>query len=183
MRVGHAVAAIAALALLLVMALDWYGSAAADEARRLESITENADGAEAGEVDRRINEDARILAESEEKNAWQVDALIDRVILVLMLGAIALALLTAIARASGGRPATGPASLGSFLAASAAVLVAYRIVQEPGFDESTTIELGAPLAVLALAGIALGLSSAMRADEDDAALAANAAAAIGTEPE
>jgi uncharacterized membrane protein YfcA len=49
----------------------------------------------------------------------------------------------------------------------AAVLVAYRIVQEPGSDGSTNIKLGAPLAVVALAGIALGMRAALRADDDE----------------
>jgi hypothetical protein len=168
-RPGHAIAAVAALALLLVMALDWYGSAAGDEARRIEKITANPSGAEAGEVDRRLNEDARLLAEAEEKNAWQANGTIDRAILITMLAAAALSLLIAITRAAGARPtgSGGPAGLAATLAMVAAVLVAYRIVQEPGSDGSTNIKLGAPLAVVALAGIALGMRAALRADDDE----------------
>ena len=167
MRRGHAVALVGALALLLVTAMDWYSTATGDEARRMESITEGADGAEAGEVDRRLNEDAQFLAEREERNAWQADALIDRIILVLMLGAAALAVLTAITRAAGARPTSGlgPAGLAAIAAATAAALVAYRIIQEPGLDQATTVKLGAPLALLPLALIALGSASALRADD------------------
>jgi hypothetical protein len=158
---------VGALALLFVMAMDWYGSVTGDEARRIESITDSPSGAEAGEVDRRLNEEARFVAEREEKNAWQVDGLIDRIILGLMLAAIVVALLTALTRAAGAKPTRGlgPAGLAALLATSAAVLVAYRIIQEPGLDEGTTVKLGAPLALLPLAMIAVGASSALRADD------------------
>lgn len=169
MRWGHWVAGIGALALLLVMAMDWYSTATGDEARRIERLTENPSGAEGGEIDRRLNEDAAIVAEGEEKNAWQVDALVDRILLVLMLAAIVLALLTWFTRALGARArptGLGPAGLAALLAAFAAVLVAYRIIQEPGLDDATNVKLGAPLALLPLAMIALGASSALRADDE-----------------
>ena len=170
MRRGHAIALIGALVLLLVMAMDWYSSATGDEARRIEEITDNPSGAEAGEVDRRLNEDAREVAEGEEKNAWQADAAIDRVILVLMLLAILFAVLTAIARAAGAKPTKGlgPAGAAALFAAAAAALVAYRIVQEPGLDSATNVKAGAPLALIGLAMIALGSSSAVRADDKEA---------------
>lgn len=171
MRRGHAVALVGALALLLVMAMDWYGTATGDEARRIESITDEPSGAQSGEIDRRLNEDARFVAEREEKNAWQADALVDRILLGLMLGAVALALLTAIARAAGAKPTRGigPGGLAALLATAAAVLVAYRIIQEPGLDAGTSVKLGAPLALLPLAMIAIGASSALRADDREAA--------------
>ena len=167
MRRGHVIALIGALALLLVMAMDWYSSTTGEEARRVEEITDNPSGAEAGEVDRRLNEDAREIAEDEEKNAWQADALIDRIILVLMLLAAVFAILTAVTRAAGAKPTKGigPAGLAALFAAVAAALVAYRIIQEPGLDSATTVKAGAPLALIGLAMIALGSSSALRADE------------------
>jgi hypothetical protein len=170
-RRGHAIALAGALALLLVMSMDWYGSVTGDEARRIESITDNPSGAEAGEIDRQLNERAREAAEREEKNAWQVDALIDRILLGVMLAAILLTIVTAIARAAGSRPTKGlgPAGLAAVLATAAAVLVAYRIVQEPGLDAGTTVKLGAPLSLLPLAMIAIGSSSALRADDREAA--------------
>lgn len=167
MRPGHAVALAGALLLLLVMAMDWYSTAQGDEARRIEEITDNPSGAEAGEVDRRLNEEARFVAEEEEKNAWQADALIDRILLVVMLAAIVLTVLTAITRAAGARPTEGlgPAGLAAICAAAGALLVAYRIIQEPGLDAGTHVKAGAPLALLPLAMIALGASSALRADD------------------
>jgi hypothetical protein len=167
-RRGHAVALIGALALLLVTAMDWYGTATGDEARRIERITDEPSGAEAGEIDRRLNEDAQFVAEREEKNAWQADALIDRILLGLMLGAVALAVLTAITRAAGAKPTEGlgPAGLATLLATAAAAVVAYRIIQEPGLDAATNVKAGAPLALLPLAMIALGSASALRADDE-----------------
>lgn len=166
MRIGHAVALLGALALLLVMAMDWYSTAQGDEARRIEEITDNPSGAESGEIDRRLNEEARFVAE-EERNAWQADAVIDRVLLVLMLAAIVLAVVTAIARAAGARPTEGlgPAGLAAICASVAALLVAYRIIQEPGLDAGTHVKAGAPLALIPLALIALGSSYALRADD------------------
>ena len=166
MRRGHAVALAGALLLLLVTAMDWYSTATGDEARRLERITEDSSGAEAGEVDRRLNEDAQFVAEGEEKNAWQADALVDRILLVLMLGAAAMAVLTAVTRAAGAKPTEGlgPAGVAALLATAAALLVAYRIIQEPGLDVATNVKAGAPLALIPLALIALGSSYALRAD-------------------
>jgi hypothetical protein len=158
------VAGVGALLLLLVMSLDWYSTATGDEARRIERITEGADGAEAGEIDRRLNEEAGFVAEREEKNAWQVDALVDRILLGLMLAAIALAVLTWFTRALGAKPNTtgiGPAGL-------AALLATARIIQEPGLDAGTHVKLGAPLALVPLAMIALGGSYTLRADDREA---------------
>jgi hypothetical protein len=169
-RRGHAIALIGALALLLVMAMDWYSTEQGDEARRIEEITESPSGAEAGEIDRRLNEEARFVAEDEEKNAWETDAVIDRILLGLMLGAIVLAALTAITRAAGAKPTKrlGPAGLAAIFATAAAVVLAYRIIQEPGLDQATNVKVGAPLALIPLAMIALGASSALRADDQEA---------------
>lgn len=170
MRLGHAIALLGALALLFVMAMDWYSTAQGDEARRIESITENPSGAEAGEVDRRLNEEARFVAEGEEKNAWQADALIDRVLLGLMLAAIVLAALAATTRAAGAKATKGLgfAGLAAIFATAAAVGVAYRIIQEPGLDAGTNVKAGALLALVALAMIALGSAYALRADDREA---------------
>ena len=170
MRAGHAIALVGALALLLFMALDWYSTEQGDEARRIESITDNPSGAEAGEIDRRLNEEARFVAEREEKNAWQADAVIDRVLLGLMLAAIVLAALTAVSRAAGAKPTQGlgPTGLTALFATVAALVLAYRMIQEPGLDAGTNVKAGALLSLLALAAIALGSSYALRADDKEA---------------
>jgi hypothetical protein len=168
-RLGHAIALIGALALLLVMAMDWYSSAQGDEARRIESITENPSGAESGEIDRRLNEEARFVAEGEEKNAWQADKLIDRILLGVLLASIVLAVLAAVTRAAGAKPTKGlgPTGLAALFACAGALLVAYRIIQEPGLDAGTNVKAGALLALIALALIALGSAYALRADDKE----------------
>lgn len=166
MRIGHAVAGVAALALLFVMAMDWYSTPTGEEARRIERLTDNPSGAMAGEIDRQLNEDARHLAEREERNAWQATAVVDRVILGVLLLTVLLAIVTAFTRWLGARPSKGlgPTGLTALLAALGTVLVAYRIIQEPGIDEVTTVKLGAPLALIPLGAIALGMSWALRSD-------------------
>ena len=57
--------------------------------------------------------------------------------------------------------------MAAMLATAAAVIVAYRIIQEPGLDAATNVKAGAPLALVALALIALGSSSALRADDQE----------------
>ncbi|HYP49086.1 MAG TPA: hypothetical protein VEQ61_10655 [Thermoleophilaceae bacterium] len=159
------VALVAALALLLVSAADWYSTASAEEARRAEQrAPSSGQGAE-------VRSDARALAESQERNAWQEDGAIDRVILLGLLGTVALAIFAAFARAAGrdysGR--LGPSASAGLLAAITALLVAYRILQEPGFDSFTTVQAGAPLALLALGVIALAAARAARAEEQGTA--------------
>lgn len=167
---SDAIALIAALLLLLVMALDWYSTVAAENARRTEEITEPS-GATGGEVGRAIDERARETAEEGEKNAWQADGAIDRVILVVLLVAYALAILSAFVRAAGKRlePPWTPAALGSAVAGLGGALIAYRIWQEPGLDAATTIQSGAPLAIVVLAILSLALATAYRNEESGAA--------------
>jgi hypothetical protein len=43
--------------------------------------------------------------------------------------------------------------------------VAYRIVQEPGADQASTVQAGAPIAVAVLAVLALAAATAMRSEE------------------
>ena len=162
---GQVLAAVAALALLLTMAADWWGTRLGDEARRIEETAQTR-GAEAGEVGRAVKADARAVAEREERNAWQADALVDRVILVALLLAIAGALATAVQRSLGrrSRPPWSPAMVAVAAALIGALLVAYRIIQEPGVDSATTLKIGPLLAVVALALIAIGAAGTVQAE-------------------
>ena len=163
---ADAIAMVAALALLLLMALDWYGTTTGDEARRTEKLAQ-PQGAEAGEVERRVQEDARFIAEDEEKNAWQVTGVIDRVILIGLLATVLLALAAGWLRAAARRfePPLTPTGLAAISATVTALLIAYRIVQEPGFDASTVVKSGPPLALIVLALIALACRSALAEEE------------------
>lgn len=169
LRAWHWAAFLAALALLFVTAMDWYSTTGGEEARRIEELSD-PEGAAGGEVEREVEESARIAAEGAEKNAWQVDAPIDRLILVGLLLSAALAVVAAFAaarepRGEGDGPrGLAPAGLAAVLAAATALLVIYRILQEPGLDVSTTVKAGAPLALILLGAIALSGALALKSE-------------------
>ena len=160
------IAAVAAFVLLFVMAMDWYSTAAGEEARRIESLADPQGSALGGEPERKVQEDASIAAEEAEMNAWQATGAIDRVLLVLLLATAFLTLAAAYLRAWGKRfsPPTTPSALAALAAVAAGLLVAYRIIQEPGFDEATVVKAGAPLALIVLGVIALAARAAVRAE-------------------
>jgi hypothetical protein len=164
---GHVLAAVAALALLLVMAMDWYGSHEADRARQVESTT-NTTGAQAGESGRTVKADAETVIARDEKNAWQTNAFVDRVLLGLLLLTVFLPLLAAGLRAEGRRfePPWTPSAIAAASAAVTALLVAYRILDKPGVDASTTVKIGPLLALVLLAGVGVGAASAFQKEAD-----------------
>ena len=166
LRVADWVAFVAALALLFTTAADWYSTQSGDEARRIQELAQPSEGEVVGQTERDVQEDAAALAEGEERNAWQPTATIDLLILVALLATAGLAVLAAFARAAGRRDepldATAVAGLA---AAGTALLVVYRVLQEPGFDDATTVKAGAPLALLVLGVIAFACATSVRADE------------------
>jgi hypothetical protein len=161
------IALVAALALLFTLALDWYGTPAGDEARRVERLSRGAADGTAGEIERTVNPAASEAAEEAEKNAWQADGALDRILLALALAAAVLAILAAFMRAAGRRfePPLTPSAAAGVLAAAAAALIGYRMLQEPGPDYAVEVRAGAPLALIALALIALAASRSLRAEE------------------
>jgi hypothetical protein len=165
------VAMVAALALLLVMATDWYSTTLGNDARQIQKISTPEKGAVANEAESLRRDDAKFLAQSQEKNAWQLDSGIDRLILVFLLGTIILAVGAAWLRAAGRRfePPGTPSTAAAGLALLTGLLVVYRIIQEPGDDSITVVKAGAPIAVALLAVIALACRQAMRAEEDGSA--------------
>ena len=90
---------VAALALLLVMAMDWYTTKLGEQARDVQHKIEPQVNAARPIPSESAKEGA--FADTQEKNAWQADALIDRLILIALLGAVALALVAAWARRPG----------------------------------------------------------------------------------
>lgn len=164
------VAFLAALALLFVMASDWYSTVQGDEARRIERISQ-PQGALGGEVERQVQERAAERAEGAERNAWQPASAVDVLALVVLLVAIGFAIAAAFARAAQRRfesPFT-PSAAAALSAALGGVLVAYRIVQQPGSDVATTVKAGAPIGLALLGLIAFAAASALRAEEEDRA--------------
>jgi hypothetical protein len=162
LRLADWVALLAAFALLLVTAADWYSTKGGERAREFErNAPTRGEGAE-------LAEDAAATAESEERNAWQADAGIDRVILVAMLGTAALAVFAAFMRAAGRRygERLSPTAWAGLAAALTALLVLYRIIQEPGFDAVTTVQAGAPIALGVLGVMAFACATSVRAEEE-----------------
>jgi hypothetical protein len=160
-------ALLAAFALIAVTAMDWYSTVHAEEGRRLQENADPQGRALGGEIPRAVDEAGRIAGESGERNAWQPFEAIDWVILVTLLGAYAMALLSAFLRAAGRRPEPPftPAALGSALAGFGALLVAYRIWQEPGVDSFSTVTGWAPVAILVLGFLSLALATAYRGED------------------
>ena len=163
LRLAHWVVFVAALALLLTTAADWYSTESGEEARKIEEQARPDAGQPGGQVQREVEQDAAALAEARERNAWQEDGAIDRVILIALLATAALGVAAAFRRASG-RESDGFGAFGAAgLAASVtALLVLYRVLQEPGFDENTTIQYGAPLALGVLGVLAFACAAALR---------------------
>jgi hypothetical protein len=164
---GHVLAAVAALALLLVMAMDWYGSQEADRARQVES-TANTSGAQAGEAGRAVKADADSIIARDEKNAWQTSGFIDRVLLALLLLTVFLPLVAAALRSEGRRyePPWTPSAFAAVSAAVTALVVAYRVLDKPGSDASTTLKIGPVLALVMLAAVGVGAASAFQKEAD-----------------
>jgi hypothetical protein len=161
---GDLLAMVAALALLLVMATDWYTTKLGEQARDVQSKilpgvnnqTVPSESAKEGE-----------FADTQEKNAWQADGLIDRVILVALVAAIALAVLAAWARAADRRIRFGPLSpsaLASIVGLVACLLLVYRILQPPGINSGAVVKVGAPLGLLCVGLLTLGARVAARGE-------------------
>jgi hypothetical protein len=158
LRLADWVAFLAALALLFALAADWYSTKGGEQARQFEQSTPSrGEGAE-------LADDAAATAESAERNAWQADGGIDRVILVGLLATVALAVCAAFMRAAGRGP--GFTALAGLAAALTALLVLYRMLQEPGTDDVTTVQAGAPLALAVLGVLALACAMSLRAEDE-----------------
>jgi hypothetical protein len=177
---GHAVAAVAALALMLVMALDWYGTQAGDYARHVASQS-TPNGSLTGEAASAVKADAKVLADRSEQNAWQASPFVDRLILFVLLAAVALALVAAWLRAADVRfkPPLTPSALAALFGIAAILLLAGRIVQKPDSEPGAVVKLGAPLGLICAGALTLGSRAAWRAERERDGAPADAA---GPEP-
>jgi hypothetical protein len=162
-----ALALLAALALVLTMAMDWYSTKQGEEFRRDEKLV---DPGPLGDTQPSARERLAEAAEKEEENAWQADGALDRVILVVLLAAAAMAVLAALRRGIGRPPSAGltPSALAGWLGLAGALLVTYRIIDAPGDDDISVIKLGAPLALLMVGLLALGSRFAALAEREAA---------------
>jgi hypothetical protein len=159
---GDLLAMLAALALLLVMATDWYSTKQGEVARDAQSKVlpqiNNSD-------DPKVSTQEAQFAETQEKTAWQADALIDRLILIALVASIALALVAAWARAADKRIGPpSPSALASVVGLVACALIAYRILQPPGLNAAAVVKAGAPLGLLCAGLLTVGARVAARGE-------------------
>jgi cell wall-associated NlpC family hydrolase len=161
---GDLLAMVAALALLLVMAMDWYTTKLGEQARDVQS-----------KIQPQVNnqtvpsESAKegAFADSQEKNAWQADALIDRLILIALVAAAVLAVVAAWARAAGRQVRIGrwsPSTVASVIGVVACSMLVYRILQPPGVNSGAVVKAGAPLGLLCVGLLAIGARVASRGE-------------------
>lgn len=168
---GDALAWLAALALLFVTAVDWYSNRLGDAARQIQHDVQPQNGPLGSGVTNTVQQQAKLVAQAQEKNLWQTHGAIDRLILIVILAAALCAALAAIARVAAVRfrGALTPSAAAALLAALGALLVLYRVVQEPGDDVVTTVKSGPWLAFVALGLVAIGASLAWRAERNGSA--------------
>lgn len=163
LRPAHWAVFVAALALLLTTAPDWYSTVSGEEARAVEEEARPDEDQPSGQTQTEVEEDARVLAEGEERNAWQEDGALDRIILIALLATAALGVAAAFWRAAG-RESSGIGAFGvaGIAAAATALLVLYRIAQEPGVDAITVVKIGPPLALGVLGVMAFACARSLR---------------------
>jgi hypothetical protein len=163
----------AALVLLLTMSVDWYTTKQGQECRRVESTQTPSGGVQGDLIGRDVRRDARECAEKREKNAWQASAFIDRVILLVLLIAIAAAVGAAFLRAAGRRLrlSRSPSEIASYAGLVAALLILYRILQPPGLNEAAVVKVGAPLSLVVVGALAIFARSAAAAEREALATA------------
>jgi drug/metabolite transporter (DMT)-like permease len=159
------IAFAAALALLLVMSLDWYSTRQGEECRRIESVqTPSPRGGDL--IGRDVRRSARECAEKREKNAWQASGAIDRFIAIVLVAGIAAAGANAFMRASGREfdSRRAPSAVAAGLGLLAALLVLYRILQPPGLNDAAVVKVGAPIGLVLVGLMAIASRSATVAE-------------------
>jgi hypothetical protein len=164
LRLGHVIALLAALALLFIMAGDWYSTATGVEAREIVERG-GGEGLGTGVFDEGAVEDARIQAERAERNAWQVGSVLDLLVLLALLATIALVLAAVAFRAAGREVPAGrrsPTALAAFAALLSLLLLVAQAASRLDPDSEATIRIGLPLGVAALGMIACGAGLALR---------------------
>ncbi len=158
---GRVAALVAALALILLLAADWYTTEAGAEARRIERLqqTARAESPTAESLSLDVERQASAAAEEAESNGWQADRPVDRVILVLVLAAIGLTIAGSFLIAAD-RPERLTA-VAAPVALLGALLLLYRMLDPPG--PGGQAQIGLVGAVIALVVIAAGSARALRA--------------------
>jgi hypothetical protein len=161
----HLVAFLAALALILVMSIDWYTDERGEELRRIES------GPTSAQIGDDRQEEAANAAEAREKTAWQADALIDRLIVLACLIAFVGAVAAAFMRSAGRKPEPPwhPSAIATVAGVTATLLILYRMFQPPGLNEAAVVKAGAPLGLVAVGLLTIGSRLAVLGERDELA--------------
>jgi hypothetical protein len=122
---GDALAWVAALALLLVTAIDWFSTQLGDAARQIQHDAQVPPGPLGSEIPSTIQSQAKLVAQAQEKNLWQLHAGIDRLILVVLLAAAFSAAFAAVMRVAAHRSRGGftPSGAAALLSGLGALLV------------------------------------------------------------
>ncbi|HET8672069.1 MAG TPA: hypothetical protein VFL87_00415 [Thermoleophilaceae bacterium] len=168
---GDALAWVAGLALLIITAITWWSTILGDAARQIQHDVTVPAGPLGSDIPRTIQQQANLVANGQERNLWQTSGAIDRVILVVLLAAALTAAFAAIMRVAARRYKSGftPSAAAAVLGAVGALLVLYRIVQQPGDNQVTTVKSGPWLAFVALGLLCLGASLAWEAERNGSA--------------
>jgi DMSO reductase anchor subunit len=166
-----ALAWVAGLALLVVTAIDWYSTTLGNAARQIQHDVQVPPGSLGSDITQTIQQQAKLVAQTQEKNLWHVHGAIDRVILLVLLAAALCAAIAAVMRVAAHRwrSALTPSAAAALLAGIGALLVLYRVIQQPGDDQLTTLKSGPWLAFVALGALGLGASLAWRAEREGTA--------------
>lgn len=168
---GDALAWVAGLGLLIITAIAWWSSVLGDAARQIQHDVTVPPGPLGSDIPRTIQDQAKLVADAQQRNLWQTTGAIDRVILIVLLAAALTAAFAAIMRVAARRYRTSftPSAAAAVLAAVGALLVLYRIVQQPGDNQVTTVKSGPWLAFVALGLLCLGASLAWGAERNGSA--------------
>jgi hypothetical protein len=160
------VAFAAALALLLAMSLDWYTTRQGEECRRVESLQAPTGGVQGDLIGGDVKRSARECAEKREKNAWQAPGAIDRFIALVLVVASAAAVANAFGRAAGRSFESGvdPSRVAAGVGLLGALLILYRILQPPGFNDAAVVKAGAPVGLVVVGVLTIASRSASVAE-------------------
>lgn len=165
--VWHLVAFLAALVLVLAMTIDWYTTEQGEEYRRVQEVNERSQDSQ--RLDSEDIERAAQAAETQEKNAFQADAFVDRLIMLICLVAFAAAVAAALMRSLGRRPDPPwrPSAIATVAGVIGTLLILYRMVQPPGLNDAAALKNGAPigLAALGILTVASRLATLMETEE------------------
>ena len=174
---------IAALALLFTMSFIWWTSAQAQQCRRgerLQTPPSTLRGVQSDQFRHDVIQSARDCAAKSERNAWQADGAIDRVLLIALLVAAGAAVVAAFMRAADRRvePPWSPSAIASVAGLTAALLLLYRILQPPGPNSGAIVTGAAYVGLILVSVLAFASRLAVLIEREPAESSADA----GSEP-